>query len=115
LWAVVDPVRLEQVLVNLIDNAVKFSPNGSPIRVDLRSLAPDVVELAVADQGPGIPPQARDHIFERFFQVDGQGTSGMGLGLHISRQIVLLHGGTLEAEFPSEGGTCFRLTLPVKF
>ena len=113
LRAVVDPLRLEQVLTNLVDNAVKYSPEGGP--VELRAGAPDAatVELAVSDRGRGIPPEARERIFDRFYQAHAADhASGMGLGLYISRQIVELHGGKLRAEFPAEGGTRFVVTVP---
>ncbi|MDP8924746.1 MAG: PAS domain S-box protein [Chloroflexota bacterium] len=109
-----DPLRLEQVLTNLLDNAIKYSPAGGPVVVSV--LAPEAgrVELAVRDRGLGIPPEKRAHIFERFYQahLDEQ-ASGMGLGLYICRQIVELHGGELRAEFPDDGGTRFFIRLPV--
>ena len=111
--ALVDPVRLEQVLTNLVDNAMKYSPKETPIEIDLRVLDPDTLQLTVTDRGTGIPPEFRDRIFERFFQAHaGEHASGMGLGLYISRQIVELHGGRLEAEFPPEEGTRFVVSLP---
>ena len=65
------------------------------------------------DRGVGIPPELREHIFERFYQGHAaEYGSGMGLGLYISRQIVELHGGTITAEFPADGGTCIVVTLP---
>jgi signal transduction histidine kinase len=108
--ASVDPLRLEQVLVNLLDNADKYSPAGAPIDVEMRSGA--AIEIAVRDQGPGVPPEQRERIFERFYQAHTRTRSGMGLGLYISRQIVELHGGTLTAEFPTEGGSRFVIRLP---
>ena len=112
-WARVDPFRLEQVLINLLTNAVKYSPNGEPVSVEVTLLTSDV-ELRVRDRGIGIPPEHRPHIFDRFYQAHGVGNlGGMGVGLTISKQIVALHGGTLEAEFPPEGGSCFVITLPL--
>lgn len=111
--ALIDPLRFEQVLVNLLDNAIKFSPDGGPIMLDIS--APDTahVRIAVADRGVGIPPERRAQLFDRFYQAHGDGyLGGMGLGLHISRQIVDLHGGELDVEFPDEGGTRFIITLP---
>ena len=75
----------------------------------------DLVEIAVRDHGPGIPPDHREHIFERFYQA-GEGQSnaaGMGLGLYISREIVELHGGSIRAEFPEDGGARFVIALPI--
>jgi excisionase family DNA binding protein len=115
LVANVDPLRLEQVLTNLLDNAVKYSPDGGGIDVRLAPCVDDrVVELAVRDRGLGIPADRRDQIFERFYQAHGNGyRSGMGLGLHISREIVELHGGEIRAEFPADGGTRFVVRLPM--
>ncbi|MBI2940541.1 MAG: HAMP domain-containing histidine kinase, partial [Chloroflexi bacterium] len=111
--ALVDPLRLEQVLTNLLDNAIKYSPEGGPIEIAVSQPAADTVELAVQDRGIGIPSEKRPLIFDRFYQAHGDGHfGGMGLGLYISRQIVQLHGGTLRAEFPTEGGTRFVVTLP---
>ncbi len=109
----VDALRLEQVLTNLIDNAIKYAPDGGPITVELSRLAAHTVRLTVADQGMGIAPEHRAYIFDRFYQAHSNGhIGGMGLGLHISRQIVELHGGQLTAEFPEEKGTRFVVTLP---
>jgi excisionase family DNA binding protein len=113
LEAVVDPLRLEQVLANLLDNAIKYSPDGGPIEVALSQPLPGAVELSVRDHGIGIPPERRGQIFERFYQAHDNGhRSGIGLGLYISRQIVELHGGEIRAEFPSDGGTRFVVSLP---
>lgn len=116
--ALVDPLRLEQVVVNLLDNAIKFSPDGGVIEVDLSMPTPEQVRIAVRDHGIGIPPEHRHRVFERLYQIEGNGTprgacSGMGLGLYISRHIVELHGGRIEAESPSDSGTRFVVTLPV--
>lgn len=113
LLARLDPLRIEQVLLNLLDNAIRYSPAGSPIEVEAEALSRELCELRVRDHGEGIPPNLRARVFERFFQAHGQAhRSGMGLGLFISRQIVELHGGTLRAEFPPDGGTCFVICLP---
>jgi signal transduction histidine kinase len=111
--AVVDPLRLEQVLTNLLDNAIKYSPDGGPINVDMSLEADNSIRIAVTDHGMGIPPEHRASIFEKFYQVQSSSVQGMGLGLFISREIILLHGGTIEAQFPPEGGTRFVITLPV--
>jgi signal transduction histidine kinase len=118
LLALVDPLRIEQVLTNLLDNAIKYSPHGGSVEVEaaVRPSAPDAVEVSVRDHGLGIPPSRRGQIFERFYQAEAAGTyaAGMGLGLYISRQIVDLHGGCIAAEFPDDGGTRFVVTLPVE-
>jgi signal transduction histidine kinase len=118
LLAQVDALRLEQVVSNLIGNAIKYSPAGGPIEVELAPLpAPPGVSptarLAVRDHGAGIPADLRDRVFDRFAQAHGAGhLGGLGLGLYVSRQIVELHGGRIDAECPDGGGTCFTITLP---
>jgi signal transduction histidine kinase len=116
LVAEVDPLRLEQVVRNLIDNAIKYSPEDGPIEVSIAQPTADSARIAVRDYGIGVPLEHRANIFEPFYRAhpDGQ-TSGMGLGLHISRQIVELHGGQIAAEFPSDGGTRFVVTLPLTY
>jgi signal transduction histidine kinase len=113
--ATVDALRMEQVVQNLIDNAIKFSPEGSRIDVSVRMLGRDDVEVVVADQGRGIPAEHLPHIFERAYQGgDVHRTAGLGLGLFISRQVVELHGGRIEAMSPPEGGARLTITLPVR-
>ena len=110
--AAVDPVRLEQVMANLIDNAVRYSPDGGPIDVSVDLENDDWVALSVRDRGVGIPTEHRAHLFDRFYQAHGVSyRSGMGLGLHISREIVALHGGDITAAFPVDGGSEFRVRL----
>jgi two-component system, OmpR family, sensor kinase len=111
--AVFDPLRLEQVLDNLLDNAIKFSPDGGAIEVALSEPTARQVQLSVRDHGLGIPPEHRHLIFERFFQAhDDSHRSGLGLGLWVSREIVELHGGAIHAEFPVDGGVRFDIVLP---
>ena len=108
----VDPVRLEQVMANLIDNAVRYSPDGGPIEVSVDLESDDWVVLSVRDRGVGIPQEHRAHLFDRFYQAHGVSyRSGMGLGLHISREIVALHGGDITAAFPVDGGSEFMVRL----
>jgi protein-histidine pros-kinase len=115
-WAVVDPVRMEQVIINLVDNAIKYSPDGGPIEVELRQIDDSHICLSVTDHGIGIPPEHRAHVFDRFYQAHaGQhfaGVAGMGLGLYITRRIVEMHGGTIEIEAPAVGGSRVTVTLP---
>ena len=109
----VDALRLEQVLVNLLDNAIKYSPPTAPIEIALARTT-ESVALSVRDHGPGVEPGKRDRIFERFFQArDDGGRTGLGLGLYLSRTIVELHGGRLTAEFPDDGGSRFVVHLPI--
>ena len=112
LAAVVDPLRVEQVLVNLLGNAVKYSPAG-PVDVDLAAPAPDAVRVAVRDRGPGVPPALRGRLFQRYARGHGEEhRSGMGLGLYVSRRIVELHAGTIRHEAPPDGGSRFVVDLP---
>lgn len=109
-----DPDRLEQVLINLLDNAIRFTPQGGTVTL---SAAPrgDVVEICVRDTGPGIPPEDLDRIWERFYKGDRARTrskGGTGLGLAIARELVERQGGTIRAESRPGAGTAFFVTLP---
>jgi signal transduction histidine kinase len=107
-----DPVRIEQVLTNLIDNALKYAPEGGEVEVDL-TVEGGHVRLAVRDHGLGVPPEHRAQLFERLYRGHQEShRSGLGLGLYVSRQIVDRHGGTIRAEFPADGGTRFVVELP---
>jgi signal transduction histidine kinase len=111
----VDPVRIEQVITNLVGNAIKYSPDGGTIEVLLERVGSDAVRLSVRDHGVGVPPERRARLFERLYQAHGDGyLSGLGLGLFISKQIVDLHGGSIEAQFPLDGGTRMIVTLPIQ-
>lgn len=112
----VDPVRLTQLVVNLVDNAAKFTPNGGRISVAL-SCAEDNVEVVVRDNGVGIPAERAQGIFEPFTQVqeaNGTPTGGLGLGLALVKQVAELHGGavTLASGGP-DPGSCFTVRLPM--
>jgi PAS domain S-box-containing protein len=112
----VDSDRLEQVVVNLLENAAKYSPNGGEIRVDFASDV-DGVRLSVHDHGIGLPAEELETIFEPFGRAANAAASdlpGLGLGLYISRNIIKRHGGRIWAESPGEGmGSNFSLWLPV--
>jgi PAS domain S-box-containing protein len=113
LWIWADPLRIEQVLLNLLDNAVKYSPRGGEIVVECSQPTSDVVRIAVRDHGIGLAATEQEPVFERFYQVDAsERTTGLGLGLYISREIVDRHGGRIWAESPPDGGTRFVLELP---
>jgi PAS domain S-box-containing protein len=111
-----DPIKLKRILGNLIDNAVKYSPQGGAVTVSARLLeSPGWVEIAVADEGIGIPIDQLETVFDRFHRVDATDTRrvrGTGLGLYIVRQLVDLHGGKIRAEGRLGGGSVFRLELP---
>jgi signal transduction histidine kinase len=100
------------VLTNLLDNARKYSPEGTPIEV---GVAGDDrrVTIGVCNAGSRIAPEDREAIFERFRRADGSGAPGAGLGLYISRGLVRAHGGELEVGDVPEGGTRFTFWLPV--
>ncbi len=111
----VDTMRIEQAVLILVDNAANFSPPDAT--VDLRArVEDDVLVIEVSDRGPGIPEDKRAKIFERFYQVDGQGSpraSGAGLGLAIARANIEGHGGTIVAADRPGGGTTMRIRLPI--
>jgi two-component system phosphate regulon sensor histidine kinase PhoR len=112
----VDPLKLGQVLDNLVSNALKYTPRGSRIELAARIVGVDTVEISVRDNGPGIPPDDLPHIFERFYRVDkgrSRETGGTGLGLSIVKHIVQLHGGKVWAESKAAVGTTFYFTLPL--
>jgi signal transduction histidine kinase len=111
-----DGARLQQIVANLVQNAIKYSPQGGPVAVTLRrSVA--TIEMGVVDKGIGIPQDAQTHLFERFYRgpnVEGSKTRGIGLGLYLVAQLVQMHGGAIQVE--SSGvygeGSRFILTLP---
>jgi PAS domain S-box-containing protein len=108
-----DPARLEQVVTNLLDNAIKYSPQGGPIEVELKSEEPSMAQLSVRDHGLGIPPDRRLHIFDWFYRAHSdQHLSGLGIGLAVSHHIIAAHGGSIRAEFPADGGTRFLIAIP---
>jgi two-component system, OmpR family, sensor histidine kinase KdpD len=109
----VDPVRLDQVLTNLLDNARGYAA-ASPVQVVARR-AGDSVELRVVDHGPGIPGPERERVFDQFYRLKGGGRrpEGTGMGLAICRGIVQAPGGSLRVETTQGGGASFVLTLPV--
>ena len=109
----VDPLRFEQVISNLVNNAIKYSPDGGPIDVEVGPDGPGQVSLIVRDHGLGIPPDRREHLFDRFYQAHGEGYyGGLGLGLFISRQIVEHFGGRMWVQSSRGSGACFSFTLP---
>jgi len=108
-----DPQRIEQIINNLLDNALRYTPAGGTIEVTLTRSGNQAV-LRVRDGGSGIPEEALPHIFERFYKADrSRGRSGTGLGLSIARKLAQAHGGDLTAENHPDGGAIFTLVLPV--
>lgn len=111
-----DPNRLQQIIWNLVSNAIKFTPKGGRVRIELKRVASHI-EIAVADTGEGIAAEFLPHVFDRFRQGDSTSTrtyGGLGLGLAIVRHLVELHGGQVRAASPGRGqGTTFTVQLPM--
>jgi two-component system sensor histidine kinase SenX3 len=113
----VDAAQIETALVNLIENAIKYSDQGTPVHVSAVAEG-ETIELIVSDRGIGIPPADRDRIFERFYRVDrarSRVTGGTGLGLAIVRNIARNHGGDVHVESLEGEGSTFTIRLPRTF
>jgi heavy metal sensor kinase len=109
---VADRLVLRQAVINLVDNAIKFTPPGGRIHMRVTAATSESI-LEVVDSGPGVPPEARAHIFDRFYRVDDGGlTRGTGLGLSIAKGAVESNGGRLTLESTGATGSTFRITLP---
>jgi heavy metal sensor kinase len=110
-WA--DRLVIRQALINLVDNAIKYTPTGGSVRIVVRNGAPGPA-IDVTDTGPGIPPEHRDRVFDRFYRIDkarSRDLGGAGLGLSIARWAVEAHGGRIDLESTDGSGATFRLTL----
>jgi len=110
-----DRAILRQIMINLFDNAIKYSPVGGEISVRVLPTAGKIVSIEVEDSGPGISSEHRDRVFDRFYRVDegrSQDAGGAGLGLAIAKWGAEAHGGCLELACPPDGGCIFRLSLP---
>jgi len=113
-WVDGDRSRLKQVVVNLLDNAIKYTPRGGSVAI-LSGVRGDRAFLEVVDTGIGIPAAALPHVFDRFFRVDtarGRDLGGAGLGLAIVKSICTAHGGSVEVRSDGKTGSCFRVELP---
>jgi len=111
-----DARRLGQVVTNLLDNALKYSPAGDAVLVRVRDTGDSRVQLSVTDHGIGIPQALQDRIFERFYRVDlgpARAIPGTGLGLAICRRLVEAHGGTITVESHEGEGSTFTVQLPI--
>jgi signal transduction histidine kinase len=109
-----DRVVLRHAVINLLDNAIKYSPTSATIRIRVEADARGA-HIDVIDSGPGIPPEHRDRVFDRFYRVDAARSrerGGVGLGLSIARWAVEIHGGSLSYEPVHPVGSIFRITLP---
>ncbi|MGD9892073.1 MAG: sensor histidine kinase [Dehalococcoidia bacterium] len=109
-----DPTRIEQVITNLIENAIKYSPSGG--RVVVRITAGDGLTVSVIDEGAGIDPAVIGRLFEPFYRADGRlerRTHGAGLGLYICRRLIEAHGGRIGAESAAGAGSVFSFTIPI--
>ncbi|MFT4036700.1 MAG: sensor histidine kinase [Thermomicrobiales bacterium] len=108
-----DYVEIDQVLANLVENAIKYTPADSSIVVEVAAI-PEGLRFAVKDDGPGIPPIAREKVFEKFYRAgSSRGLQGTGIGLTISRGLVEAHGGRIWVEgVPGGTGTAVIFTLP---
>ena len=110
-----DATRLRQMVRNVLDNAIKYTPRGGDVNVELNQTENHKFELRVSDTGIGIPDNALDHIFDRFYRVDEARTreaGGSGLGLSIVKQIVDAHGGTITVNSEVGSGTVVSVFLP---
>jgi two-component system phosphate regulon sensor histidine kinase PhoR len=115
LIAYADPVRLRQVLGNLVENAIKYGRAEGNVGITARLVSGGMIEVAISDDGPGIPEEARDRIFERFYRVDkarSREQGGTGLGLAIVKNVVQAHGGDVRVQSALGKGTTFFFTIP---
>ncbi|MBF6259562.1 HAMP domain-containing histidine kinase [Nocardia farcinica] len=104
---------LERAILNVLDNAAKWSPAGEQVGVRMRETGRGLLELTVDDAGPGIPPEERELVFERFYRTTAsRSMPGSGLGLAIVKQVVTKHGGTITIDTSDCGGACIRIVLP---
>jgi signal transduction histidine kinase len=107
-----DPDLLREAVANLLTNALRYTPPAAPIRVDIgEENGGACATVQVSDQGPGIAPDLLPHLFERF--TTGTGSTGLGLGLYLAREIARTHGGIVTVASAAGRGTTFRLTLPL--
>ena len=114
LVAKVDPTRLQQVVRNVLGNAMKFSPEDSIIDIAADNPDDNTIRIQIRDKGPGIPPAELDAVFQAFVQSSQtrDGSGGTGLGLAICRKIITAHGGSIHATNAPGGGTIFHISLP---
>lgn len=117
LQAQMDPDKIQHVLINILSNAIKFTPQNAKVRIRLVQINLEICRLQIEDNGPGIPSDLCETIFERFFQIEEPTTrtvGGTGLGLSIAKDFVELHGGSILAGNTRNGGAIFTIELPLK-
>ena len=111
-----NPDELHRMVLNLLDNAIRHTPPGSTVEMRLRAEGPSAV-LEVSDDGPGVPPELREQVFDRFVRGDGAAdravADGSGLGLSIVKAVAISHGGKVEAMSSSSGGALFGVRIPL--
>ena len=110
---IADPLRIEQVLANLVDNAIKYSPEGGAVEVRLTRAADDALVVSVSDHGLGIPTEHLPNLFQRFYRVESRSRTikGVGLGLFICRSLIEAHGGAMWVESQPGRGSTFSFRL----
>ncbi|PSB34797.1 histidine kinase [Chlorogloea sp. CCALA 695] len=109
-----DSERLRQVLVNLLDNAIKYTPENGTIRLSVLHRTSQKAQVSICDTGPGIPPEARDRIFEERVRLERDQTlDGYGIGLSLCQSIINAHYGQIWVDSPLSGGSCFHFTIPI--
>ncbi|HLQ36026.1 MAG TPA: ATP-binding protein, partial [Chloroflexota bacterium] len=114
-WVEADADRMRQVLLNLADNAIKYTPPQAQVEFAVQRYD-STVQVSVADTGPGISPKDREHLFDRFYRAEQSRTrekGGAGLGLAIAKKIVEAHRGSISVDSPPQGGTVFSVRLPL--
>jgi signal transduction histidine kinase len=112
----IDSDKIERMVLNLVDNALKYAPNNSTVKVRAITGDPDYVRLEIVDSGPGIPDEYKKRLFDRFVQVEGRKSvrRGVGLGLTFCKLVTEAHGGDIwVADNPEGGGSIFKVTLPI--
>lgn len=115
LYMLFDAEKLSKVFINILSNAYKFTSEEGNISMELSRVNNEQIRITIADNGVGVPTEDLDKIFDRFYQVKNEGSAnyqGSGIGLHIAKEFILLHGGEIHAERVEEGGTRFVITLP---
>ena len=109
-----DAGRIDQIMINFVNNAIKYAPGSKEIRIKVERLG-NLAKVSVIDKGPGIPPEQLPYLFDRYYRVDSSGSqySGLGLGLYISSEIIKKHDGQIGVESEIGKGSVFWFTLPV--